>query len=335
MLGADEFGIATAALISAGCIMMRKCHLNTCPTGVATQDPQLRKRFTGKPEDVINYFTFVAEEAREIMADLGFRSMNEMIGRMDRLDTRGAVEHWKVQGLDLSRIFDKPKAGPDVAVFNCEQQDHGLDKALDNQLIEQAMLALENATPVSIEMPVKNVNRSVGAMLSGEIARRYGHAGLADDTIHVSMTGTAGQSFGAWLARGVTLDLKGDANDYVGKGLSGGCIIVRPASESSLVPEDNIIIGNTVLYGATAGECFFRGVAGERFVGAVNFRFQDRVRRKRRDENTGQLIGGFADDIGHGVVLVDHDDLIAIVALQIARDGKFGHGVHSAAAGRS
>ena len=266
LLGADEFGIATAALISAGCIMMRKCHLNTCPTGVATQDPQLRKRFTGKPEDVINYFTFVAEEAREIMADLGFRSMDEMIGRMDRLDTRGAVEHWKVQGLDLSRIFDKPKAGPDVAVFNCEKQDHGLDKALDNQLIEQAMLALENATPVSIEMPVKNVNRTVGAMLSGEIARRYGHAGLADDTIHVSMTGTAGQSFGAWLARGVTLDLKGDANDYVGKGLSGGCIIVRPASESSLVPEDNIIIGNTVLYGAIAGECYFHGVAGERFA---------------------------------------------------------------------
>jgi glutamate synthase (NADPH) large chain len=266
LLGADEFGIATAALISAGCIMMRKCHLNTCPAGVATQDPELRKRFTGKPEDVINYFMFVAEEVREIMAELGFRTMNEMIGRMDRLDMRDAIGHWKAQGIDLSAIFTKPPANEEVALYNCEEQDHGLDKALDNQLIEQAMPALENGTPVSIEMPVRNVNRTVGAMLSGEVARRYGHAGLADDTIHINMTGTAGQSFGAWLAKGITLELAGDANDYVGKGLSGGKIIVQPSQSSALVPEQNIIIGNTVMYGAIAGECYFHGVAGERFA---------------------------------------------------------------------
>ena len=266
LLGADEFGFSTAALISQGCIMMRKCHLNTCPTGVATQDPELRKRFSGEPEHVINYFTFIAQEVREIMAELGFHTFNEMIGRMDRLDTAKAINHWKAKGLDFTRIFAKPDVGPDVALFNCEVQNHGLDKALDNELINQARPALESKTPVKIEMPVRNINRSVGAMLSGEIANRYGHAGLDDDTIHILMQGTAGQSFGGWLARGVTLELAGDANDYVGKGLSGGRVIIYPQAQSSLVPEDNIIVGNTVLYGAIAGECYFRGVAGERFA---------------------------------------------------------------------
>ncbi|MDD9878011.1 MAG: glutamate synthase-related protein, partial [Magnetovibrio sp.] len=266
LLGADEFGFATAALISSGCILMRKCHLNTCPVGVATQDPELRKRFTGQPEHVVNFFSFVAEEVREIMAELGFRTFNEMIGRMDRLDTRDAVDHWKAKGLDFSKLFAKPRAGEGVAVYNCEEQDHGLDKALDQELIAMAQPALENRTPVSIEKPVRNVNRTVGTMLSGQIAQRYGHAGLADDTVHIKMKGNAGQSFGAWLARGVTLELEGDANDYVGKGLSGGRLIVYPTAASPIVAEDNIIIGNTVLYGAIAGECYFRGVAGERFA---------------------------------------------------------------------
>ncbi|MBT5512721.1 MAG: glutamate synthase large subunit [Rhodospirillaceae bacterium] len=266
LLGADEFGFATAALISSGCILMRKCHLNTCPVGVATQDPELRKKFSGQPEHVINFFMFIAEEVREIMAELGFRTVNEMIGRMDRLDTRPALDHWKAKGLDFSRIFAKPKAGEGVAVHNCEEQDHGLDKALDNTLIAQAKDAIENKIPVTIETPVRNVNRTVGAMLSGEIARRHGHAGLPDDTIHVKMKGTAGQSFGAWLARGVSLELEGDANDYVGKGLSGGRLVIYPTASSPIVPEENILIGNTVLYGAIAGESYFRGVAGERFA---------------------------------------------------------------------
>jgi glutamate synthase (NADPH/NADH) large chain len=266
LLGADEFGFSTAALISQGCVMMRKCHLNTCPTGVATQDPELRKRFTGTPEHVINFFTFIAEEVREIMAELGFRTFNEMIGRMDRLDTAKAISHWKAKGLDFSRIFAKPDVAPGVALYNCEQQNHGLDKALDNQLIEQAGPALDDKTPVRIEMPVRNTNRTVGAMLSGEIARRYGHEALDDDTIHIALKGTAGQSFGAWLAGGVTLELEGDANDYVGKGMSGGRIVITPPQESKIPPEDNIVVGNTVLYGAVAGECYFQGIAGERFA---------------------------------------------------------------------
>ena len=266
LLGADEFGFSTAALISQGCIMMRKCHLNTCPTGVATQDKELRKRFIGEPEHVINFFTFVAEEVREIMAELGFRTFNEMIGRMDRLDTRPAIDHWKAKGLDFSRIFAKPDVGPEVAIFNCEKQKHGLEKALDNDLIEKARPALEDQTPVRIEIPVRNINRTVGAMLSGQIARRYGHQGLPNDTIHVSMKGNAGQSFGAWLACGVTFELEGDANDYVGKGLSGGRLVIYPPKESPFKPNENIIIGNTVLYGAIAGQCYFRGVAGERFA---------------------------------------------------------------------
>ncbi|MFD2112792.1 glutamate synthase large subunit [Thiorhodococcus fuscus] len=266
LLGADEFGFATAPLIVEGCLMMRKCHLNTCPVGVATQDPELRKRFTGKPEHVINYFFFVAEEVRQLMAKLGFRSMDEMIGRSDRLEMRRAIEHWKAQGLDFSRLLATPEVGPEVAIHNCETQDHGLDRALDRELIRQAEPALERGESVHIETPVKNFNRSVGAMLSGRVAERYGHAGLPDDTIHIKAKGTAGQSFGAWVARGVTLELEGEGNDYVGKGLSGGRLIIYPPAESAIgKAEENIIVGNTVLYGAIGGECFFRGVAGERF----------------------------------------------------------------------
>ncbi len=266
LLGADEFGFSTAALISSGCIMMRKCHLNTCPVGVATQDPELRKRFTGQPEHVINFMVFIAEEVREIMAEMGFRSINEMIGRSDRLEMRPAIQHWKAKGLDFSRLFYGVDAAPGVARYNCAGQDHGLQHALDHTLIEQARPALELRQPVQIETPIRNVNRTVGAMLSGTIARRYGFEGLADDTVHIKCVGTAGQSFGAFLAKGVTLELEGDANDYVGKGLSGGRVIVYPARSSPIDPRNNIIIGNTVLYGAIAGEAFFRGVAGERFA---------------------------------------------------------------------
>jgi len=266
LLGADEFGFATGALIAEGCIMMRKCHLNTCPTGVATQDPELRKRFKGKPEDVVNFFTFIAQEARELMAELGFKSIQEMTGHSERLEKSDAIKHWKSQGLDFSKLLATPEAGPGVAIHNCEKQDHGLEKALDNKLIEQSQDAIENGTALTIESDIINVNRSVGTMLSGRIAERHGFAGLKDDTIHVKLTGTAGQSLGAWLARGVTLELAGDSNDYVGKGLSGGKIIIYPNSESPIVPEDNIIVGNTVLYGAIAGHCYFRGIAGERFA---------------------------------------------------------------------
>ncbi|MDS4031808.1 MAG: glutamate synthase large subunit, partial [Candidatus Contendobacter sp.] len=266
LLGADEFGFGTGALIAAGCVMMRKCHLNTCPVGVATQDPELRKRFPGQPAHVINFFTFLVQEVRGLMAQLGFRTFDEMIGRADRLDMRRAIHHWKARGLDFTRLLAMPSAPPGVATYHCEEQDHGLSGALDHTLIARAMPALETRQPVRIETPVRNSDRTVGAMLSGQVARRYGHAGLPDDTIHIRLTGTAGQSFGAFLAHGVTLDLIGEANDYVGKGLSGGRIIVRPSPESRLCAEENIIVGNTVLYGAIAGECYFRGVAGERFA---------------------------------------------------------------------
>ena len=266
LLGADEFGFATAPLIAAGCIMMRKCHLNTCPVGVATQDPVLRKRFTGQPEHVINYFFFVAEELREIMARLGFRTLGEMTGRVDRLNMHRALDHWKAGGVDLTKLLHQMPARPGVAICNSERQDHGLDKALDHLLIEAAQPALDNNQPVRIEQPVTNVNRTVGAMLSGEVARRTGHAGLPDGTISVKLTGTAGQSFGAFLARGVSIELAGDANDYVGKGLSGGRVVVRQPKGCTRDPLHNIIVGNTVLYGAIAGEAYFEGVAGERFA---------------------------------------------------------------------
>ncbi|MBV9827851.1 MAG: glutamate synthase large subunit, partial [Alphaproteobacteria bacterium] len=266
LLGADEFGFATAPLIAAGCIMMRKCHLNTCPVGVATQDPVLRARFTGQPEHVINYFFFVAEEVREWMAKLGFRKFDKMVGRVDRLDALRAVNHWKAKGVDLSRILFQEPAAPGVAIYHNERQNHGLDKALDNELIAEAGDALDNPHPVRITKPIRNVNRTVGAMLSGEVAKRYGHAGLPEDTIWARFEGNAGQSFGAFLAHGVTLELFGDANDYVGKGLSGGRVIVRQPKQAQREPTENIIIGNTVLYGAIAGEAYFEGVAGERFA---------------------------------------------------------------------
>jgi len=266
LLGADEFGFATAPLVASGCIMMRKCHLNTCPVGVATQDPVLRARFQGKPEHVINFFFFVAEEVREYMAALGFRSFSEMIGQTEILDKSQAIDHWKAKGLDFSRIFHRPEVPKEVAVFNAEAQDHHLDKVLDRKLIELCAPAIEEKKPVKLELPIRNADRTTGAMLSGMIAKAYGHAGLPEDTIWVSFKGSAGQSFGAWLAHGVTLDLEGEGNDYVGKGLSGGRIIVRPPADSGIVPEKSIIIGNTVLYGAIAGECYFRGIAGERFA---------------------------------------------------------------------
>ncbi|MBX9899225.1 MAG: glutamate synthase subunit alpha [Burkholderiaceae bacterium] len=269
MLGADEIGFATAPLVAEGCIMMRKCHLNTCPVGVATQDPVLRKKFTGKPEHVVNYFFFVAEEARQLMAQLGIRTYEELIGRVDLLDKSKAISHWKAQGLDFSKIFHQPTRtaeGVESATRHTEQQDHGLSKALDHKLIAQAKIALESGEKVSFIMPIKNLNRTVGAMLSGEVVQRYGHAGLPDDTIHIQLQGTAGQSAGAFLAQGVTLDLVGEGNDYVGKGLSGGRIIIRPNTEFRGWAVDNIICGNTVLYGAIAGEAFINGVAGERFA---------------------------------------------------------------------
>ncbi len=258
--------MATAPLIAAGCIMMRKCHLNTCPVGVATQDPVLRKRFTGKPEHVINYLFFVAEEVREIMAELGYRSFDEMVGQMQMLDKTAAISHWKAKGLDFSRLFHKPTAPAGVAIVHSEKQDHPIHDILDRKLIAEAKAALEEKKPVQIKAKIANTDRSAGAMLSGEVAKRYGHAGLPDDTIAVSLTGTGGQSFGAWLASGVSLDLVGQGNDYVGKGLSGGRISIRPPADSGIVPEDSIIVGNTVLYGAIKGEAYFRGVAGERFA---------------------------------------------------------------------
>jgi len=266
LLGADEVGFGTGALIAEGCIMTRKCHLNTCPVGVATQDPELRKLFPGTPQHVVNFFMFIAQEAREIMAKLGFRSYAEMIGHSERIHSRKAIEHWKAGGLNFSKVLFSPQTAVGVAISNTEQQPHALHRALDNGFIEKATPALEGRLPVSIESAVNNTNLSVGAMLSGEVARRYGHAGLPDDTIHIKLNGTAGQSFGAWLAHGVTIHLEGDANDYVGKGLSGGRIIIEAQPSGPFVPRENIIIGNTVLYGAIAGECYFNGGAGQRFA---------------------------------------------------------------------
>ncbi|HTJ65434.1 MAG TPA: glutamate synthase large subunit [Alphaproteobacteria bacterium] len=265
LLGADEFGFATSALIAAGCIMMRKCHLNTCPVGVATQNPELRHRFVGKPEDVTNFFLFIAEEVRELMAKLGFRTFNEMIGQSDRLRQR-LVNDPKVRNIDLSKVLYKPEANPGETLYWSETQDHNLEEALDNKLISAAQPAIEHLQPVTIDLPISNVNRTVGALLSGEIARRYGDEGLPNDSIHVNFTGTAGQSFGAFLARGVTMELEGQGNDYVGKGLSGGRLIIYPKPDSKLDRTKAVIVGNTVLYGGVEGECYFSGVGGERFA---------------------------------------------------------------------
>ncbi|MDO9101148.1 MAG: glutamate synthase-related protein [Candidatus Nitrotoga sp.] len=266
LLGADEFGFATAPLVVEGCIMMRKCHLNTCPVGVATQDPELRKKFTGQPEHVVNYFFFVAEEVREYMAQIGIRKFDDLIGRSELLDAKHVIAHWKAKGLDFSKIFHQPDVPVSVARRHAEEQDHGLTQALDHRLIAEAMPALESKLPVIIEGHIRNVNRTVGAMLSHEVAKRYGQAGLPNDTITVKLQGTAGQSFGAFLAHGITFELSGEGNDYVGKGLCGGRIVVLPPKECNIIAEENIIVGNTVLYGATSGECYFRGVAGERFA---------------------------------------------------------------------
>ena len=266
LLGAEEYGFATIPLIAIGCIMMRKCHLNTCPVGIATQNPELRKKFQGQPEHVINYFFFVAEELRKIMAELGFRKIDEMIGRTDMLKQRSDIKHWKARKVDLSALLYQVSVGEDDTPYCTQEQDHGLEKQLDHQIIAQAKAALEEEKPVKISLPIVNVNRAVGTMLSSQIARKYGGKGLADNTIHCKFNGSAGQSFGAFLAHGVTLELEGEANDYTGKGLSGGRLIVYPPTSSTFKAENNILVGNTVLYGATSGEVFFRGIAGERFA---------------------------------------------------------------------
>ncbi|MDA0265080.1 MAG: glutamate synthase large subunit [Chloroflexi bacterium] len=266
ILGAEEFGFSTSALVVSGCIMLRKCHMNTCSVGIATQDPELRKKFTGKPEHLVNYFTFIAEEMREIMAGLGFRTVAEMIGRTDVLNVQEASEHWKTQGIDLSRLLHRQESSdPNEPVYCDRKQDHGLDKALDHQLIALAQTAISDKKPVQIDLPIHNSNRTVGAMLSGKVAKLYGEDGLPDDTINIKLTGSAGQSFGAFLARGININLFGDTNDYMGKGMSGGRIVVCPDPEATFVPEENIIIGNVAMYGATGGQVFINGVAGERF----------------------------------------------------------------------
>ena len=265
LLGAEEFGFSTVPLISLGCIMMRKCHLNTCPVGIATQDPELRKKFEGQPESVINFFFFIAEELRQIMAELGFHKLVDMVGRVDMLDTKKAIDHWKAKGLDFSKVFFDPPVDKSIGRHRTQSQDHGLDVQLDNHLIKDAAPALEKGERVEIETDILNVNRTVGAMLSAEVSRRYGSKGLPDDTINIKLKGSAGQSFGCWGAKGLSMTLEGDANDYFGKGLSGARLVIYPTKGSSFVFEENIIIGNVSLYGATSGEAFVNGMAGERF----------------------------------------------------------------------
>ncbi|VAX41820.1 Glutamate synthase [NADPH] large chain, partial [hydrothermal vent metagenome] len=266
LLGAEEFGFATAPLITMGCIMMRKCHLNTCPVGIATQDTELRKKFKGKPEHVVNYLFMVAEDCRKYMAQLGFRTINEMVGRCDLLEISNAVDHWKASGLDLTPLLTPAqKPYPEAGLFCTKSQDHGLEEVLDNELIKRAWVAIHEGSPVEFEIPIENLDRAFGTMLSHYVSKKWGENGLPDNTIQINAKGSAGQSLGAWLAHGITIDLEGDANDYVGKGLSGGTIVVYPPKESKFVPEENIIIGNVALYGATEGEAYFRGVAAERF----------------------------------------------------------------------
>ncbi len=266
LLGAEEYGFATAPLVVMGCIMMRVCHLDTCPVGIATQNPKLREKFAGKAEHVVNFFQFVAQEVRELMAALGFRTLDEMIGRSDLLDTKRAIGHFKTKGLDFSNIFYKPPVGPGVSVRKTTEQDHGLGLSLDStELVPWAAPALERGEAIEGRFAIRNVNRTVGTILGSEVTRRFGGNGLPDETIRLRFTGSAGQSFGAFVPRGMTLTLEGDANDYVGKGLSGGKIIVFPDKSATFTPEDNVLIGNVALYGATSGRAFFRGRAGERF----------------------------------------------------------------------
>ncbi len=266
LLGAEEFGFATMPLISMGCIMMRKCHLNTCAVGIATQDPVLRARFTGTPEHVINFFFFIAEQMREHMAKLGFKTVDSMVGHVEKIDVHIDDAHWKAKGIDLSSILHVPPLPSRVSRRRTTCQDHGLGVALDHALIAKAKPALESQSKVKESFAIRNVHRTVGAMLGGEIARRYGSAGLPDETIHYKFRGSAGQSFGAFVPNGVTLELEGDTNDYLGKGLSGGRIIAYPPKTSSFLPEESILVGNVVLYGATSGEVFLNGIAGERFA---------------------------------------------------------------------
>ncbi len=266
LLGAEEFGFATTPLVTMGCVMMRKCHLNTCPVGIATQDPVLRAKFRGQPEHVINFFFFLAEQVREYMAEMGFRTVDEMVGRIDMIDVEPVKTHWKASGIDLSAILYAPPIPRHVARHCTQPQEHGLEQALDHELLQVAQESLEKCMPVSAEMPIRNVQRTVGAMLSGEVARRHGSEGLPDDTISLKFNGSAGQSFGAFLARGITLTLEGEANDYVGKGLSGGRIVIYPPRGTGFAAEENILIGNVALYGATSGEAFINGMAGERFA---------------------------------------------------------------------
>ena len=266
LLGAEEFGFATAPLVVLGCIMMRVCHLNTCPVGVATQNPKLRERFTGNPDYVVNFMKFVAEELREIMAKLGIRTLNEMVGRTDKLVPWKAIEHWKAKGLDLTPILHQPEAGPEVGRYRQQDQDHGIEKSLDvTKLLDICEPAIERGERVHADLPIRNVNRVVGTIVGSEVTKKHGPNGLPDETIHLKFTGSAGQSLGAFIPRGMTIELEGDANDYFGKGLSGGKIIVYPPKGSTFVAEENIVIGNVALYGATAGEIFVRGMAGERF----------------------------------------------------------------------
>ncbi|NTW39336.1 MAG: glutamate synthase subunit alpha, partial [Cellulomonadaceae bacterium] len=265
LLGAEEFGFATAPLVVSGCVMMRVCHLDTCPVGVATQNPELRARFTGKPEFVETFFEYIAIEVREYLAALGFRSLEEAVGHVESLDTRAAIDHWKAVGLDLAPVLARPEPAPGSSLRHTQSQDHGLAKALDNQLIALASDALTHSEPVRIALPVRNVNRTVGTMLGHEVTKAFGGEGLPDDTIDVTLTGSAGQSLGAFLPRGITLRLFGDANDYVGKGLSGGRIVVRPDTAAVLAGDRDVIAGNVIGYGATSGEVFLRGVVGERF----------------------------------------------------------------------
>jgi glutamate synthase (NADPH/NADH) large chain len=295
LLGADEFGFATAPLVVEGCIMMRKCHLNTCPVGVATQDPVLRKKFSGKPEHVVNYFFFVAEEARQIMAQLGIRTFDELVGRADLLDTKKAISHWKAKGLDFSKVFFQPPVPADVPRRHVDHQDHGLEKALDHKLIAKAKAAIDKGEKTQFMEDVRNVNRSVGAMLSGELIKHHPD-GLPDETVFVQMEGTGGQSFGAFLASGITFYLIGEGNDYTGKGLSGGRIVVRPSIEFRGDASKNIIVGNTALFGATSGEAFFRGVAGERF--AVRLSGATTVVEGTGDHGCEYMTGGTAVVLG-------------------------------------
>ena len=266
LLGADEFGFSTAPLIASGCIMMRKCHLNTCPVGIATQDPELRKLFNGQPEDVINFFFFVAEEVRSYMSKFGFKTFNEMIGQSQYLDTNKAINHWKTEGLDFTKLFFKPEPWKGDLLYQSQDQDHDIYDILDRNLIQKSKISIEESKPVQINSMIKNTDRSVGTMLSGEVAKKFGHKGLPDETINIKLKGTAGQSFGAFLAKGISLELQGEGNDYVGKGISGGRIAIYPPSNSNIKPEENIIVGNTVLYGGITGECYFNGIAGERFA---------------------------------------------------------------------